>query len=160
MQYIGIKIQNLLKHKDLKQQALATLLGIGPQHLSKKIGEQSKFSSSQVVIAAKFLGVTPDYLKDEKRPFNEGDEIPPDAIAQPTPITTTTDLADLARMMERQVADIAKSENDRIKNEVEVLKESNKQLAQMLRDVTGNLVAIGEIVKDLREYRDGGPDGD
>jgi len=79
--YIGIKLQNLLKSKDLKQQALAKAMGIGAIHLSKRIGQEAKFSFSQISKAANFLGVKPEWLADPSRPFNVGDTLPQDTIS-------------------------------------------------------------------------------
>ena len=83
MQYIGEKIQELLKEKDLKQQALAKEMNYRPQHLSKKIGLKLSFSEQKVLIAAKFLGVTPEYLRNESMPYFQGQPIPEDAIVKP-----------------------------------------------------------------------------
>lgn len=149
-QYIGLKIQLLLKHKDLKQQALATLLGIGPQHLSKKIGEEAKFSSSQVVTAAKFLGVTPEYLKDEKRPFNEGDEIPPDALAK----TAVQDVRDTDPL--RLISQLIQNEAQR-QVEFRMIQE---EMEKMHHELKAKIERVDQKLTKLSDEADGNHDPD
>ena len=163
MQHISDKIQSLLKSKDLKQQALAKAMDYEPHHLSKKFRLKSAIPPNKLSIAATFLGVTETYLRDTTRPFHPGDEIPPDAIATPpTPIhsTTPSDLAEMVRIFERQAADIARSDNERMKIEIASLRQSDKEMAQVMKEALGKLAYIAEIVRELKDERDGGHDPD
>lgn len=138
--HISIKIQNLLKTKDLKQKALAKAMEIGERHLSKKIGWEMDFSQPQIVAAAAFLGVTESFLKDESRPFNLGDEIPSDAVAEiaqepagPEPPPDPSDAATiLARTQEAMVSKVPDMVRDIVRAEMEkMMEEPQRRQIQM-----------------------------
>lgn len=161
MQYIGEKIQELLKEKDLKQQALAREMNYRPQHLSKKIGLKLSFSEQKVLIAAKFLGVTPEYLRDESRPYYQGDKIPADAIMQPPTaqerqgdsdaITKLFILAE--REMEYRTASNAKINPD-------AMIAAQEELAQEMRVLSTELRLLREEMARSREEDGGNHDAD
>lgn len=134
------------------------------------IKEKLVFNDKKVAIASEFLGVSEAYLRDETRPFNPGDKIPEDVLIErtPTPITTTpSDLTEMARIFERQAADIKKSKEELRDTEFNAMKEMQRQMAELLQEVSGNtrvmsanVLALAEIVKELKEERGGEHDPD
>lgn len=82
MQHISEKIQNLLEAKRLNQYDLATATSYDWRHLSRKLGERKSWSLQKTRLAAEFLGVTAEFLRNESQVFNIGDEIPIEAIAR------------------------------------------------------------------------------
>jgi len=142
--YSGIKIQNLLRTKDIKQQALATAMGIGAIHLSKKIGQGAKFSKDQISAASTFLGVTTEYLMDESREYHAGDPIPPDAIlvpAQPPPVHEPSNpFEQMVRRIAQEIRDETKAayNPEVLTQELASLKEEIKLMRELMREKLEN----------------------
>ena len=145
MQHISEKLTELLSAKGIFQKDFAPEVGYDYRHLNRKISLKSAWSARKVALAAKFLGVTPEYLLDESRPYYHGDPIPPDALAKPTPKPADPSGGDaLAAVIE-----IAKRQFDELKG-VAARTESTSSSDQAV-DILSNIL---EEMKSLRVNMD------
>lgn len=148
-QYIGDKLQALVKTKELKQYSLAKEMGITFTHFSKKVGNKDNFSPDQIKKAAAFLGVKSSFLYDEARVYNIGDEIPPDAIAQPA-----TESADSANAFFDLIAHRVRAET---KHETELMRETLARMEAMMKE---QFAALSTKVEALSDENAGDHDPD
>ena len=100
---IGNRIAMLRRKKELKQDALAELLGVSPQAVSKWENDQSCPDISLLPKLAKTLGVTVDELLTGERPEEMGVKIlPPE------------ERRDIKNMMLRIIVDSAQGDKVRV----------------------------------------------
>lgn len=92
MQKIGQKVKAIAKAKGLFLVKVGEYAGWSKTGFSRKINSGEPFDKKSLTKIAEYLGVKPSFLTDTSRPFNLGDTIPEDAVAEKTtPITEATD---------------------------------------------------------------------
>ena len=151
MQTQGEKIKNLAKAKGLKQRAILTHIGWTVSGFSRKVNHGKGFDQKDLAEIAAFLGVKPEYLRDTSRPFNLGDTIPADAVAEKTtPITEATD--PVKALMELAQNEMAHRKQVDAGHGFDVLAQEMARLADEMREMRAEFKRMRD--EDAGEHDD------